>query len=395
MLHQERLKVQRLLGFVKMSDLEMTSTMCSAFTIPESHQSKGVYGYDVVFYVSAAPTSENIMAVADACYKMSNGRPVFAALDVPAGRIEYSHNAVRELAHEMAHALGFSLGVFTSKGMTKTVADVRGKPTTLEVVSAKAVKAAQEHFGDSSLTGVELEDPLWDVHWNGRNLKDELMASNPEVGAYTAITLDCSRTLGTTRRTTARRRRWLGGYQAGPEFLTKKCVIDGVSQFPQMFCTDESTAERCTEGHLTMGFCNLMTRSEDLPSYFQYFSDPKKGGAQDYAESCPFIQGFYKSDCRYSNDMPGGLVTPTSRCMQTPSTSEELKIANQADGVSLYTTCAAVQCGTSTYAVKFSGASEWVPCPVGVDGAAVQVQLDVCEWHPDVPALCCDVRCYG
>eukprot|EP00796_Vickermania_ingenoplastis_P012284 gene12284-biopygen8589 len=80
--------------------------MCSAFTIPESHQSKGVYGYDVVFYVSAAPTSENIMAVADACYKMSNGRPVFAALDVPAGRIEYSHNAVRELAHEMAHALG-------------------------------------------------------------------------------------------------------------------------------------------------------------------------------------------------------------------------------------------------------------------------------------------------
>eukprot|EP00796_Vickermania_ingenoplastis_P012279 gene12279-biopygen8585 len=89
-----------------MSDLEMTSTMCSAFTIPESHQSKGVYGYDVVLRV-AAPTSENIMAVADACYKMSNGCPVFAALDVPAGRIEYSHNAVRELArHEMAHALG-------------------------------------------------------------------------------------------------------------------------------------------------------------------------------------------------------------------------------------------------------------------------------------------------
>eukprot|EP00796_Vickermania_ingenoplastis_P012289 gene12289-biopygen8594 len=215
MLHQERLKVQRLLGFVKMSDLEMTSTTCSAFTIPESHQSKGVYGYDVVFYVSAAPTSENIMAVADACYKMSNGRPC-----LPRWTCLRAGSSTATTPSESWRTRWpmpwFSLGVFTSKGMTKTVADVRGKPTTLEVVSAKAVKAAQEHFGDSSLT--ELEDPLWDVHWNGRNLKDELMASNPEVGAYTAITLDCSRTLGTTRRTTARRRRWLGGTRLARSF---------------------------------------------------------------------------------------------------------------------------------------------------------------------------------
>eukprot|EP00796_Vickermania_ingenoplastis_P012265 gene12265-biopygen8573 len=184
------------------------------------------------------------------------------------------------------------------------------------------------------------------------------------------------------------------GYQAGPEFLTKKCVIDGVSQFPQMFCTDESTAERCTEGHLTMGRCNLMTRSEDLPSYFQYFSDPKKGGAQDYAESCPFIQGFYKSDCRYSNDCLG----PCDAHVALHADAEHLGGAEDCEPGGRRLAVHDVRSGAVRHEhvrCEVLGRQRVGAVPRGVDGAAVQVQLDVCEWHPDVPALCCDVRCYG
>ena len=46
-------------------------------------------------------------------------------------------------------------------------------------------------------------------------------------------------------------------------------------------------ADGCTPDHKAKGYCNAGTYASNLPSEYQYFSNPKMGGSLEQADYCP------------------------------------------------------------------------------------------------------------
>jgi len=112
-LHADRLKVQP----VKKLKARMGFTgLCGFFSIPDSHHTDGITGYDYVLYLGAAPTSGNTIAWATQCGWLRNGRPVVGVANVSPKHIKRTDYTVRILAHEILHALGFESDSFPYAG---------------------------------------------------------------------------------------------------------------------------------------------------------------------------------------------------------------------------------------------------------------------------------------
>jgi hypothetical protein len=74
------------------------------------------------------------------------------------------------------------------------------------------------------------------------------------------------------------------GKNKGCDFLNKRCIINEYSQFNE-FCENESEP-KCSYSRSIKSSCYIHDYTNELPSKYQYFSNPKRGGffAADY---CP------------------------------------------------------------------------------------------------------------
>ncbi|RNF03851.1 GP63 group I member a protein [Trypanosoma conorhini] len=338
--------------------------ICGEFTIPSSHHTTGVSGADVFLYAAAAPTEGSILAWAVGCAELDTGRSVVGVIDFGPESAADSESSVRVAAHEIAHTIGFESYTFEDRKMVQTASGVRGKGTVVHMTTPNVLEKTRAHFNCMSAPGMELEDEGGDgttsSHWERRNAKDELMAGLTGAGHYTALTLAAFADMGFYRVQWGMAEPMAWGKDSGCELLTQKCLTNGVTNYPEMFCGSKSNLLVCTSDRLALGYCTIYTHQNPLPAQFQYFTDPKVGGfANALMDYCPYIQEYDNMRCidGSENVMPGSRVGPKSKCLK-------------GDGLrgskgSLGDVCAEVSCDDDRVSVRYLGDDTWHTCPEG------------------------------
>ncbi|EKF28536.1 surface protease GP63, putative,metallopeptidase, putative [Trypanosoma cruzi marinkellei] len=361
-MHTERLFVKPLTGRVILP--EYSSGVCAQFTIPSSHHTEGVTGADMFLYVSAGPTQCSIRAWATTCLKLDDGRPVIGMANYGPKVVTDSEYSVRVSVHEIAHALGFIVEIMKKRNMLEVIKGVRGKAEVLQVSSPKTVEKTREHFNCMSATGMELEDEGGEgtesSHWKRRNAKEELMVAKEGIGYYTALTMAALEDTGFYRANWGIEEPMSWGNNSGCALLTEKCVINGVTQYPEMFCTAKSSLLLCTSDLLALGYCAIELYDAPLPPQFQYFSDPKLGGpSRSLMDFCPYIRASRKTKCRNGDAtvMRGSRVGLTSRCLTGDGLADSMGPIGDV--------CAEVSCENGEVSVRYLGDDTWHKCPEG------------------------------
>ncbi|KAK7196584.1 major surface protease gp63 [Novymonas esmeraldas] len=364
-LHQERLSVQRSDSNIVVSAAIDRDPLCRQFSIPAPHRTTGVPNADFVLYLSAGPTVGNLIAWALPCQHFRNGRPSVGVANVSPKFIAADPRMVRLVAHEILHALGFNIQNFRAQRTATDVVPVRGKRSIPVIRSPSVVARARAQYGCGSLHFMELEDMGGEgtelSHWKRRNAEDELMAGISGAGVYSALSIAAMEDLGYYRGNCAMAEPMAYGRNAGCGLTTGRCVVNGVSQFPEMFCAFSSTAPSCASDRLGVGYCAVRSYATAVPELFRYFANPTVSGEHDQMDYCPYVQEAQGGSCVANGGrLPGSVFGFMSRCLDAPS---GVAVGGQSSGQ--YGICAEVQCASSTYAVRVRGASRFTSCTPG------------------------------
>jgi leishmanolysin len=386
--------------------ITVPSDACTWFTIPASHATTGVANADYVLYVGAAPTSGSTLAWAGGCSSDSSGRIVVGRANFGPKYISWATEAdqsetVATAVHELMHALGFSETSFAGNIATRTL---RGK-TAKVLTYPLATSTFKTYLGcdSSAVDGIELEDEgsagSAGSHFERRVLKEELMtaAGGDKMSALSLAVLQASGHY-TADFSKAEGMTW--GSKAGCGFVTAKCntALGGRDAY---WCFVESV-EACTADFKAAGACAVSRYDSDLPSYFQYFSDPTLGGPA-FFDGCPYVQGYSNLVCTDTktptdNERVYGHYFGTSgRCFKTtglvasgyvtPSTKSRCLESRCTDGLvqlrvngGRWETCTAANQQMS----GFTGYNNAVVCPDATTFCASFAAAAVL--NPDAPA---------
>ncbi|ESL05384.1 hypothetical protein TRSC58_06969 [Trypanosoma rangeli SC58] len=232
------------------------------------------------------------------------------------------------------------------------------------VSSPKTLEKTRAHFNCTSAPGMELEDEGGDAtawsHWKRRNAKDELMAGISGAGYYTALTMAAFEDMGFYRAQWDMAEQMPWGSNSGCDLLTQKCLTNGVTQYPEMFCEATGNLLECTSDRLGLGICKIIGYDNPLPTQFQYFRDSRLGGrSNDLMDYCPFIVSHKNTGCvdGDAHVMPGSRIGPRSRCLKTFYLRDLKGLTGDV--------CADVLCDNGTVSVRYLGDDAWHACPEG------------------------------
>ncbi|ESL09453.1 surface protease GP63, partial [Trypanosoma rangeli SC58] len=298
-LHATRLLV-RPMDFIFVG--RITFGACIFFTVPEEHSVERVLGADFILYVAAGPMADANVAWGVPCSVTIDGRPVVGALNFGPQHISAGRGLARAAAHEIAHALGFSINVFVGRHMVTAVRGIRGKPVAHVLSSRKTLQMTRKHFNCAAAPGMELEDEGGEgtaqSHWERRNAKDELMAGVSGIGYYSALTMAAFEDTGYYRANWGMEELMGWGSNSGCEFLEKKCVENSTTRYPDMFCTEVSTRLHCTSDHLALGVCSLVSFQQALAPQYRYFEHRALGAShRELTDYCPIIVSLKEGGC--------------------------------------------------------------------------------------------------
>ncbi|CCW72211.1 unnamed protein product [Phytomonas sp. Hart1] len=367
-MHKDRLLVQPLRDNIRVK--HFTGNICPQFAVPRSHHTTGVPDTDFVLYVAAGPTVPGNLAWAITCQFDRSGRPLVGVANIGFLDTMNVFSSTRTLAHEILHALGFINRIFQNRNMIDIVS-VRNKPPSYVLSSPKVVEVARAHYGCSTMQYMELEDSGGGVsagsHWKMRNAKDDLMSPTDSASFYTAITIAAMEDTGYYKGNYSNAEDMSWGKNAGCVLFDEKCVIDGVSQMPEMFCDSKTASNsefKCSSDRMGIGDCMIIHHSSLAPC-LQYFPDPTMGGTEASMDYCPIIKAYQDTMCFNGNErtLAGSVFSNSARCFSAvPRTP--LKIS---DDQNMLAICADMQCDkhTSRYRVRVKGTSDFVDCPPG------------------------------
>ncbi|KEG10866.1 putative surface protease GP63, putative,metallopeptidase [Trypanosoma grayi] len=350
----------------------------------------------MVLYAATGPSSNDTVAAwAMTCASWPDGRPAMAVMKFAPEHIPAKQPFVRIAAHEIAHALGFHDTMFNGRTMLTVVSKLRGKATVTVLTSPLAVEKAKEHYNCTRAIGIELEDEgetgTAVMHFERRNARDELMSPIVSTGYYTALTMAVFEDTGHYRANWGMEEPMSWGRDAGCEFLEEKCVKDGHTKYPDMFCTDENPKLLlCTPDRLSLGVCNVTKYPAPVEAQYRYFNDELKSGPDDWLmDYCPIILRpgeAYWCATGDQNTVPSSRFGVDSMCLRGESLVMDKKPAGDV--------CAQVRCHNNrTVEVRYAGDDDWHPCAEGnklkptktfTEGFIVCPEYDeVCTIAPD------------
>ncbi|RNC59369.1 GP63 group II protein, partial [Trypanosoma cruzi] len=236
-LHAERLSVRPVTRPVLI--LRTGLGMCNNFTIPHKHHTVGVAGADMIIYANGFPTS-GPSAWAGPCFLLDDGRPFAAAVNFDPRRVAVTYEDLRVAAHELGHALGFVREMFLMLNMISEVLNVRGSSKVSVISTPKTKAMARQYHNCPTLEGIELEDEggygTALSHWKSKSVRDEMMTSIVEVALYSALTLAAFEDMGVYLANYSAAELLWWGNNSGCGLLEKKCLTDGISEYPDLFC---------------------------------------------------------------------------------------------------------------------------------------------------------------
>ncbi|KEG10867.1 surface protease GP63 [Trypanosoma grayi] len=363
-LHTDRLLVLPVVELLKVPALSAENP-CFHFTVPSTHHSPGVEGYDTVLYAAAGPSlGGTTVAWTSVCAHLPGGRPALGAMYFAPEKIDDGPVLARVAAHEMAHALGFEIDFLKGRNMVTVLPLVRGKRKVSVVSSRKVSEWAKVHYNCTRAIGMELEDNGGDgtelSHWKRRNARDELMSPIVSTGYYTALTMAVFEDTGHYRANWGMEEPMSWGRDAGCEFLEEKCVKDGHTKYPDMFCTAGSPKFVCTSDRMALGTCGLYRFSQDVAWEYQYFADRRlAGGRGGFMDYCPIIVPNEVSLCsgKTKSTVRGSRTGPSSWCLKGVSLREGVKTVGDV--------CAEVVCDNGIVKVRYAGNTQLHVCKEG------------------------------
>ncbi|EKF26185.1 surface protease GP63, putative, partial [Trypanosoma cruzi marinkellei] len=247
--------------------------------------------------------------------------------------------------------------------MISEVPNVRGMSNVSVISTPKAKAMARQYHNCPTLEGIELEDEGgYDdalSHWKKRSMRDEMMTSDVELGLYSALTLAAFEDMGFyVANYSAAEMLWWGN-NSGCGLLERKCLTDGVTEYPDLFCNHVDGYGFCTYNRLSLGFCDLKRHEEALPEGYRYFADPRVGGDDLFMDRCPYVKTYAGAGCTNGDSslMPGSIVGPNSRCVK----GQDL----QFDDTYVGDVCVDTRCGDGTLSVRFLHDDAWRECQEG------------------------------
>nr|CAJ17011.1 Gp63-3 surface protease homolog, putative [Trypanosoma brucei brucei TREU927] len=366
-MHTDRLMVQPLQSPIK---VHQEQTFCKNFNIPKDHYTTGVSGADMVLYGAAGPMGSPA-AWAGPCSRVSGQRPTVGVFNIGPEVLTSHDSSMRVTAHEIAHALGFGFKIMEERNLVEQRSNIRGKGPVWVVKSQTVVKKAQEFYGCDRITGVELEDEggegTINSHWERRIAMEEMMTGikGSDGGRYSVLTMALFEDMGFYKARWGNEEDMHFGKGRGCEFLEKRCVEDGKSNFPDVFCTPETAKGNniCTSDRGGLGSCAIYLYTPALPAYYRYFGDERKGGPKELLDYCPYIRLFSNGGCTNGDAdvMKGSRIGPKSRCVK--GTGLQIKRGNLiyiVDDI-----CVEVNCEPDTLQVRFVDDEKWYDCPEG------------------------------
>lgn len=373
----------------------------------------GIPNSDFLLYVRSVTTSYcsgSVLAYASSCQKDQYDRPTFGMVNfcpdlIDSSPVEYERQLATAL-HEITHALGFSSSFYAymrySDGTPRTPRDANGKPPTLtsgkcmngntissfvvpenntiqyvnernrsvaKMTTPNVLSYVKKHFNCSSLTGAELEsqdDGCLGSHWEERLFESEYMSPVSSFrNVFSGLTLAFFEDSGWYRTNTSMAERVHFGANKGCAFATESC-IDKTTQTPRApdhYCTSNE-AESCSVDATSRSVCTITT-GKTIPPEFQYFSDPTKGGNNDFADFCPVNIGYTYGDCTDPSNLaiPAGTtlnILGESYCPTCKCTSTTLRSADSTAWVvnaRRQTGCYAMKCFANSSIVEVTVAS--------------------------------------
>lgn len=334
----ERLAVHRLA-----SNLVVSAGSCASLgvTAPSGHTSTGVAGTDYVLYVTATDqncSSPSTLVWGGFCQLDPQGRPLVGVVNVCKSKIdpqiatdadERAALASR-LRHETLHALGFNNLRFqsTPSGSILTTFTERGHQVT-KVTSRKTLQKARGYLGCSTLNGAELEDgggaAIQGQHLEGRLFSGDLMAAalcDEPPCPMSAVTMAILQDTGWYRANFGLSGTLWHMKDMGCVFATASCSSWYPSgSFGPLFCEQDTTG--CNPGRSHVSTCSYATYTTALPTFFQYFADPRLGGADLYADYCPRFLAYSNLRCKDPTDattvtaLQGATFGAASVCLES------------------------------------------------------------------------------
>jgi hypothetical protein len=290
--------------------LKARNPSCSGITLGRDVQNGVAADLVIVPFVENDHAGSTTVAAASACdIDQKNFRPLLGRIGFNPDQLHFTDKAsfdyyIMVTLHELSHIFGFSRNLFEffidsngrRLGIQNVVTEqvVNGRLVTM-IKTPKVIEAAKKHFNCPFVKGVEVENQggsgTAGSHWEARiMLGDYMIGDTYEDMVMSEITLALFEDSGWYKVNYFTGGLFRFGKNAGCEFLNNKCVENGKTLFPNDFCATERQGF-CTSGRFAKGFCEVSTYSDSLPSEWQYFSNPSKGGRQS-ADFCPVATTF-------------------------------------------------------------------------------------------------------
>jgi hypothetical protein len=275
--------------------------LCELNTIGAGYADFLVNNDVIIFPQFDSDLGSNVLAAAAPCIVTNSNRPYGGVLYINTN-LNFNKGNTNQylkniLLHEITHILVFHPYFFTELKLNQT------EGSNSYIISPKAVAKAREHFDCSSITRIPLENQggtgSVGSHWESRYmLGDYMISTDYPDQAISDITLGLFEDSGFYKVNYYSGGLFKFGKGKGCEFFNKDCIENEKATFEE-FC-DTANAAMCSSSRTLKSSCYLTTYTSSIPTAYQYFSDPRKGGfpAADY---CPVPYQAHSSSTYFSN----------------------------------------------------------------------------------------------
>ena len=275
--------------------------LCELDTIGAGYADFLVNNDVIIFPQFDSDLGSNVLAAAAPCIVTNSNRPYGGVLYINTN-LNFNKGNTNQylkniLLHEITHILVFHPYFFTALKLNQT------EGSKSYIISPKAVAKAREHFDCSSITRIPLENQggtgSVGSHWESRYmLGDYMISTDYPDQAISDITLGLFEDSGFYKVNYYSGGLFKFGKGKGCEFFNKDCIENEKATFEE-FC-DTANAAMCSSSRTLKSSCYLTTYTSSIPTAYQYFSDPRKGGfpAADY---CPVPYQAHSSSTYFSN----------------------------------------------------------------------------------------------
>jgi len=275
--------------------------LCELDTIGAGYADFLVTNDVIIFPQFDSTLGSSVLAAAAPCIVTNSNRPYGGVLYINTN-LNFNKGNTNQylkniLLHEITHILVFHPYFFTALKLNQT------EGSNSYIISPKAVAKAREHFDCSSITRIPLENQggtgSVGSHWESRYmLGDYMISTDYPDQAISDITLGLFEDSGFYKVNYYSGGLFKFGKGKGCEFFNKDCIENEKATFEE-FC-DTANAAMCSSSRTLKSSCYLTTYTSSIPTAYQYFSDPRKGGfpAADY---CPVPYQAHSSSTYFSN----------------------------------------------------------------------------------------------